>query len=100
VTLEEAKALRWGTFGKGVVEECEISGTPLPVKPHIKPLGELDDEHLKNIFCHQKHISDEYREAIRMILKERSGAWLEIEEQRPFIRRREAIEATKAKSKV
>lgn len=97
MTLEEAKALRWGTFGKGVVEECQIAGTPLPGEPHIALLGELDDEHLKNIFCYQKQITDEYREAIRMILKERSGAWLEIEEQRPSIRRREAIEATKAK---
>jgi len=97
MTLEQAKALRWGTFGKGVMEDCMTKGTPLPERHTIKLLGELDDEHLKNIFCHQQQIGDEYREAIRMILKERSGDWLEREEQRPSIRRREAIEATKAK---
>ncbi len=96
MTLEEAKNLMWGTFGEGAIEDFEIEGTPLPPVQQV-PLGDLADDHLKRIFCNQKHISDEYREAIRMILKERSGAWLEIEEQRPSIRRREAIEATKAK---
>jgi len=88
MTLEEAKTLLWGTFGEEALEYSE------------KRLGDLDDMYLKNIFCNQKHISDEYRKAIRLILKDRSGAWLEIEEQRPSIRRREAIEATKAKTKV
>ena len=85
MTLEEAMKLRWDSLGK------------FPSLVQQVPLGDLADDHLKKIFCNQKHISDKYREAIRMILKDRSGSWLKIEEQRPSIRRREAVEATKAK---
>lgn len=96
MTLEEAKNLMWGTFGEGAIEDYAIDGKPLPPMQK-KRLGDMDDMHLKNIYCNQKHISDYYRKAIRLVLKDRSANWLLIEDQRSSIRRREAVAATKAK---
>ena len=49
--LEQAKSLRWGTYGCGAVEAYEQSGTPLP--PIVwKRMGDLDTDHLEAILDH------------------------------------------------
>lgn len=99
MTLEEAQALEWGTYGKGVMEKHAAEGTPLPPVT-FKTLGELESDHLRAIFYSQRQITEEYREAIRLILAERKR-FNEEEDQRVedalLNRRREAVEATRRK---
>lgn len=51
--LEQAKSLRWGTYGCGAVEAYEQSGTPLPPIV-VKTLGECDTDHLEAILAHSQ----------------------------------------------
>lgn len=60
LTLEEAKKLKWGTYGK--------SGTD-PLK--WINLGDAETDHLEAIFETQPQISILYRKALLLILKER-----------------------------
>jgi len=73
VTLNEAKYLMWGTYGKNAIEDNHFFGTPIP-RLKWKCLGDLDDDHLKRIFSSQRQISEEYRDAITMILRDRHEA--------------------------
>jgi hypothetical protein len=91
MTLEEAKALRWDTYGKGGLAEHVTYGTPLPELVE-KTLGNLETEHLESILATQKQITVQYVDAIMRILESREDA----DKSRLRIRRRDAIAATKA----
>ena len=49
--LEQAKALRWGTYGCGSVEAYEQKGTK-PPQIVWKTFGELSTDHLVAILAH------------------------------------------------
>ena len=90
-SIKEALELLWGTYGDGGMAEHVAFGTPLP-EILMKRLGDLETDHLEKILETQKQIEPHYREAINLILKSRA----EKDEKRLSIRRREAVEATKA----
>ncbi len=73
MTLEKAKYLVWGTYGKDAMENNYFFGTPLP-RVKWKCLDDLDDDHLKRLFFNQGLLSTEYRDAITMILRDRHKA--------------------------
>ncbi len=91
--LEEAEALGWGTYGKGGLAEHVTFGTELR-EVEKKRLGDLETEHLEAILATQKQITVQYVEAITLILESREDS----DKSRLRIRRREAIEHTKARS--
>ena len=92
---EKAESLEWGTYGLDAAENHAIHGTPLP-ELQQKTLGELDDDHLKRILMGGAgaSVDDEYKAAIILILKAREAD--EENDARHSIRRRDAIEATRA----
>ena len=90
---EEAEALGWGTYGKGGLADHVTFGKALP-ELEKKCLVDLETEHLESILETQKQIGAQYVEAITLILKSREDA----DKSRLRIRRRDAIEATKARS--
>ncbi len=94
----DAEALEWGTYGQEAAESHAIHGTPLPPLQH-KTLGELEDDHLKRILMGGAggSVDDEYTAAIILILKAREADAKEETDGRHQIRRRDAIEATKAR---
>lgn len=68
MTLDEAKDLKWGTYGKHPSGDIWLLG----IEPmRIVTLGECDTEHLCNILITQTQIPLEYREACRMIVNDR-----------------------------
>lgn len=77
--LQQAKALRWGTYGRGAVEAYEESGKALP--PIVwKPMGELDTDHLEAIFEHTQLGDDRYGRdtaniqiAVKLVLEDRKA---------------------------
>jgi hypothetical protein len=93
-SIEEALELLWGTYGKGGLAEHAAFGTPLP-EMLVKRLGDLDTDHLEKILETQEQLEDHYREAINLILKTRA----EVNDERLKIRRRDAVEATREKTK-
>ena len=62
MTLEEAKKLKWGTYGKSGKEPLRWT-----------TLGRCTSEHLKAILETQFQITDQYRQAIKMILERRES---------------------------
>lgn len=92
MTLDEANDLLWGTYGKDAMENHYLFGKPLPPM-RLKRLGDCGDDHLKSILFGQSQITDEYRDAIKMILRDRHS---EPEPDTPN-RRADAIAATRAK---
>jgi hypothetical protein len=97
MTRERAEDFEWGTYGLGAIEAKAIHGTALP-PIQLKRLGDLDDDHLTRILIHLidkgAAVDDEYRCAIVIILKGREAD--EADSDRHSIRRRDAVEATKA----
>jgi len=98
MTREKAEDLHWGTYGLEAIENNAIHGTPLPAIQQ-KRLGELEDDHLKRILTGGggTSVDDEYRAAIILILKARIADREDEASGRNLIRRRDAVEATKAR---
>ncbi len=75
--LEQAKSLRWGTYGCGAVEAYEQSSTPLP--PIVwKRFDELDTDHLEAILTHTQLGDGRYGRdtefiqiAVKLVLEDR-----------------------------
>ncbi len=93
--LEEAEALGWGTYGEGGLANHVTFGTALPELENRR-LGDLETEHLVSILETQKQITVQYVEAITLILESRDDANID----RLKIRRRDAVEHTKANAQV
>lgn len=77
--LEQAKSLRWGTYGPGAVEAYEKSGKALP--PVVwKLLEECDTDHLEAIIAHTQLGDGRYGRdtafiqiAVKLVLEDRKA---------------------------
>ena len=69
MTLEEAKSIMWGSYGKGIVEAFRPGD--FISEPTWRKLGDLETDHLKAILRTQRQIEDKCKTAIEMILSSR-----------------------------
>jgi hypothetical protein len=89
-TLDED--MLWGTYGKGGLAEHVTYGKALPEMKKIR-LGDLETDHLEAILETQEQLrGSHFEKVIKRILKARADK----DDERHSIRRRDAVEATKA----
>jgi hypothetical protein len=82
----------WGTYGKGGLAEHVAYGTPLPDRKKIR-LGDMETDHLESILETQTQLKgSHFEKVIKRVLKRRADK----DEERHSIRRRDAVEATRA----